>query len=169
MTDLHSATNWPQSDTQEKLDRLLAEIESTSDQQIGYPANQKFDYSPLLWRRTEVGGEGQLGELTPGPMPPLGAAQILPGSGPFLFRGGSNLPTGSPSRRVVSSWLLLQKHGHVVRINCGHCDTEFRKCPGEFADVVDARIGQVRLHRVQGADQDLQLQVVVVVGRCVQP
>ena len=48
MTDLHPSTNWSQSDVQEKLDRLLAEIESTSDQQIGYPANQKFDYSPLL-------------------------------------------------------------------------------------------------------------------------
>ena len=48
MTDLHPSTIWPQSDTQERLDRLLAEIESTSDQQIGYPANQKFDYSPLL-------------------------------------------------------------------------------------------------------------------------
>ena len=48
MTYLHPSTNWSQSDAQEKLDRLLAEIESTSDQQIGYPANQKFDYSPLL-------------------------------------------------------------------------------------------------------------------------
>ena len=48
MTDLHPSTIWPQSDTRERLDRLLAEIESTSDQQIGYPANQKFDYSPLL-------------------------------------------------------------------------------------------------------------------------
>ncbi len=46
MTDLHPSTIRPQSDTQERLDRLLAEIESTWDQQIGYPANQKFDYSP---------------------------------------------------------------------------------------------------------------------------
>ena len=33
---------------QERLDRLLMEIEAAADQQIGYPTNQQFDYSPLL-------------------------------------------------------------------------------------------------------------------------
>ena len=33
---------------QERLDRLLEEIEAAADQQIGYPTNQQFDYSPLL-------------------------------------------------------------------------------------------------------------------------
>ena len=33
---------------QERLDRLLEEIEAAADQQVGYPTNQQFDYSPLL-------------------------------------------------------------------------------------------------------------------------
>ena len=33
---------------QERLDRLLTEIKSATGQQVGYPANQQFDYSPLL-------------------------------------------------------------------------------------------------------------------------
>ena len=48
MTNIQTATGRSQSGTQERLDRLLTEIQSAADQQIGYPVNQKFDYSPLL-------------------------------------------------------------------------------------------------------------------------
>ena len=48
MTNIQTATGRTQSQTQERLDRLLNEIESASGQQIGYPTNQQFDYSPLL-------------------------------------------------------------------------------------------------------------------------
>ena len=41
-------TGQSQSAIQERLDRLLTKIKSAASQQIGYPANQKFDYSPLL-------------------------------------------------------------------------------------------------------------------------
>ena len=48
MTNIQIAASWPQSETQERLDRLLTDIQSASSQQIGYPANQNFDYSALL-------------------------------------------------------------------------------------------------------------------------
>ena len=48
MANMHTATGGSQSDTQETLDRLLAEIQSAAGQQVGYPTNQNFDYSPLL-------------------------------------------------------------------------------------------------------------------------
>lgn len=38
----------PASEIQGKLDRLLGEMRSASDRQIGYPTNQVFDYSALL-------------------------------------------------------------------------------------------------------------------------
>ena len=48
MTNIQIAASWPQSETQERLDRLLTDIQSASSQQIGYPTNQNFDYSALL-------------------------------------------------------------------------------------------------------------------------
>ena len=48
MTNIRTAAGWPQSETRERLDRLLTDIQSASSQQIGYPANQNFDYSALL-------------------------------------------------------------------------------------------------------------------------
>ena len=48
MTNIPTATGESQSDTQETLDRLLAEIQTAAGQQVGYPANQNFDYTPLL-------------------------------------------------------------------------------------------------------------------------
>ena len=48
MTNIRPATGRSQSETQETLDRLLAKIQSAANQQVGYPANQNFDYSPLL-------------------------------------------------------------------------------------------------------------------------
>lgn len=37
-----------QSEVRERLDRLLRDMQSASGRQVGYPANQQFDYSPLL-------------------------------------------------------------------------------------------------------------------------
>ena len=48
MANIQTATGGSQSDTQETLDHLLAEIQTAAGQQVGYPANQNFDYSPLL-------------------------------------------------------------------------------------------------------------------------
>ena len=48
MANIRTSTKRPQKTTQQRLDRLLTEIQSASNQQIGYPANQNFDYSPLL-------------------------------------------------------------------------------------------------------------------------
>ncbi len=48
MANIQTATGGSQSDTQETLDRLLAEIQTAAGQQVGYPTNQNFDYSPLL-------------------------------------------------------------------------------------------------------------------------
>ena len=41
-------TALPQSEIQERLDRLLRDVETAAGQQVGYPVNQNFDYSPLL-------------------------------------------------------------------------------------------------------------------------
>ena len=43
-----AATGIPQPEIQERLDRLLCDIRSAAQRQIGYPTNQNFDYSPLL-------------------------------------------------------------------------------------------------------------------------
>ena len=48
MTNIPTATGESQSDTQETLDRLLAEVQTAAGKQVGYPANQTFDYSPLV-------------------------------------------------------------------------------------------------------------------------
>ena len=48
MANFQTATGGSLSDTQETLDRLLAEIQTAAGQQVGYPTNQNFDYSPLL-------------------------------------------------------------------------------------------------------------------------
>ena len=48
MTNIQTATERSHSEIQERLDRLLAEIKAASNQQVGYPGNQNFDYSPLL-------------------------------------------------------------------------------------------------------------------------
>ena len=48
MTNIQTATERAHSEIQERLDRLLAEIKAASNQQVGYPGNQNFDYSPLL-------------------------------------------------------------------------------------------------------------------------
>ena len=48
MTNIRPATGRSQSETQERLDSLLAKIQSAANSQVGYPANQSFDYSPLL-------------------------------------------------------------------------------------------------------------------------
>ncbi len=48
MADIRTSAKRLQTETQERLDRLLTEIQSASNQQIGYPTNQNFDYSPLL-------------------------------------------------------------------------------------------------------------------------
>ena len=42
--------------------------------------------------------------------------------------------------------LLFQEQGDVFRINCRHRQAHLRKCAGELADVVNARIGQVWLY-----------------------
>ena len=36
-----------QPEIQKRLDRLLSDIDSAARQQVGYPVNQDFDYSPL--------------------------------------------------------------------------------------------------------------------------
>ncbi len=38
----------PQPEIQKRLDQLLSDIHSATRQQIGYPVNQDFDYSPLV-------------------------------------------------------------------------------------------------------------------------
>ncbi len=48
MTSAVASTGIPQPEIQERLDRLLSDIRSAAQQQIGYPTNQNFDYSPLL-------------------------------------------------------------------------------------------------------------------------
>ena len=48
MADIRTSAKRRQTRTQERLDRLLTEIQSASNQQIGCPTNQNFDYSPLL-------------------------------------------------------------------------------------------------------------------------
>ena len=48
MSNIPTATGESQSDTQETLDRLLAEVQTAAGKQVGYPANQTFDYSPLV-------------------------------------------------------------------------------------------------------------------------
>ncbi len=41
-------TALPQSEIQERLDRLLSDLQGFAQQQVGYPTNQTFDCSPLL-------------------------------------------------------------------------------------------------------------------------
>ena len=62
------------------------------------------------------------------------------------------------------SWSLPQEFGDVVNVDCGHSQTDFRQCFREPGDVVDAGIGQVRLDRLQGPDQNFQLHVIIAVG-----
>ena len=48
MTSAPTTSALPESEIQERLARLLCDIQSAAQQQIGYPVNQNFDYSPLL-------------------------------------------------------------------------------------------------------------------------
>ena len=48
MTNLQTTNRLSQPAMQERLDQLLTKIQSASAKQIGYPANQTFDYSALL-------------------------------------------------------------------------------------------------------------------------
>ena len=102
----------------------------------------KLAVQPPLERRAN-GYEVKCGELTPRQGVPR---KISSGKGPCLFQAGSQMPPCSPSRRLAARQLPFQEHGHVVRINCWHCETNFRKCLGELAYVVDAGIGQIRFH-----------------------
>ena len=48
MTSATTTSALPESEIQGRLDGLLDGIQSAAQQQIGYPVNQNFDYSPLL-------------------------------------------------------------------------------------------------------------------------
>ena len=48
MTSATTTTALPESEIQQRLDRLLRDIQTAAQQQIGYPVNQNFDYAPLL-------------------------------------------------------------------------------------------------------------------------
>ena len=48
MTNLQTTNRMSQPAIQERLDQLLTKIQSAAAKQIGYPANQTFDYSALL-------------------------------------------------------------------------------------------------------------------------
>ena len=48
MTSATTTSALPESEIQKRLDGLLCDIQSAAQQQIGYPVNQNFDYSPLL-------------------------------------------------------------------------------------------------------------------------
>ena len=48
MTSATTTSALPESEIQGRLDGLLNGIQSAAQQQIGYPVNQNFDYSPLL-------------------------------------------------------------------------------------------------------------------------